>query len=386
MEIQQEALKFPTAESDLLDILQKSILNELIRKVGHEINNQLTGIFGYLSLAQIKSKSPAKLHEYIERIQQCCETSQTLTNNIFLFSEKISQTELCNLVDEANKIYSLLFKTENVFEYEIELATEKLVLPYAGFKTLLFFYMLLIRDATPDSGIIITKVHDAEQPGDDAKALWVSIDIHSEVNQELAGRKIAEFSNPQGFDQSISIRAAHDLVKLWGGKTVLNHTNPDMPIVRLTLPVAQTKPRAFIHEYRRRENPPNSKESPKVLLLEDQDAICKFIHELLQDEGFESVVFNSGYQLDSALTRLDLDTFHLFLLDIFVPGPSGLELAMRIRGKKPDAKLLFYSALTNLDTVEKLFPLGPTTMFMPKPFKKEELIANIHEMLEVESV
>ncbi|MBZ0255011.1 response regulator, partial [bacterium] len=285
-----------------------------------------------------------------------------------------------------NKVFGLLFKTEHVFEYEIESVSDKLVLPYAGFKVLLFYYMLLIRDATPEGGVIKTKVHNSEQPMSDDEALWVSIDIYSETSPETANRMIAAEPISQCFCHSLSIQAAQRLVLLWGGNTVLNYKNQEMPIIRLTLPAAQAKPKAFINDYKRQESKPHSDESPKILLLEDQDAICKFIHELLQDEGFESVVFKSGHQLDSALPRLDLDTFQLFLLDIFVPGSSGLELAMRIREKKPDAKLLFYSALTNLDTVEKLFPLGPTTMFMPKPFKKEELIANIHEMLEVESV
>ncbi|MDP8242444.1 MAG: response regulator [Candidatus Hinthialibacter antarcticus] len=386
MEPQQDVIPFPTSESELLSLIQKSVLEELTRKVGHEINNQLTGIFGYLSLAQVKSKTPAKVQDYIERIHQCCETSQILINNVFLFSDKIGQTKLTTLIEEANAVSQLLFKTDHAFEHEIELKSDDIIFPHAGFKVLLHFFLQLIRNATPEGGTVVTKVHepDPQENGDDAH--WVLIDIHGQTNPEPHPKMIDEKLAECCFCQAVSIKAAKLLVEIWGGKTVLHHDNPEMPIVRLTLPTSPLNSSPFAPAHTPREKRPLSGASPKILLLEDQDAICQFIHEMLQDEGFESVVFKSGHQLDSALPRLDLDSFQLFLLDIFVPGSSGLELAMRIRQRKPDAKLLFYSALTNLDTVEKLFPISSTTIFMPKPFKKEELISNIHEMLEVESV
>ena len=385
MEPQREAIPFPTAETDLLDILQKSVLEALTRKVGHEINNQLTGAFGYLSLAQVKSKA-SKIQEYIERVHQCCETSQALINNVFLFSNQADQTELHTLVEEANRVSQLLFKTEHTFEFEIELKSENIILPYAGFKTLLHFYIQLIRKATPDGGSIITKVLEPAPLANGDETLWISIEIHGQANQEQQRKLFEDEPQTSCFCQSVCIKAAQSLVDLWGGKTVLRHTDPDMPIVRLTLPASALSLTVAAPAYKQREKQLPRDDSPKILLLEDQEAICQFIHEMLQDEGFESVIFKSGHQLDGALPRLDLESFQLFLLDIFVPGSSGLELAMRIRERKPDAKLLFYSALTNLDTVEKLFPLGPTTIFMPKPFKKDELMSNIHEMLEVESV
>ncbi len=363
-----------------------SVLESLSRKVGHEINNQLTGAFGYLSLAQNKLKTPSKISTYLDRIHTCCETSQKLINHMFLFGEKPGQTKLTYLIEEANEVAQQLFKTENRFEHKIHLNSESIVLPYAGFKVLLHFYLQLIQRSTDEGSVIHTRVNDSEESENDDEAVRITLEIYGEASRAAQPSTPTDQPVNPSFCESMCIMAAQKLVELWGGKTELNHENNQKPYVKLTLPAAALNSVISRVEHQRRNSAAANDSAPKILLLEDQEAISSFIREMLQEEGFESVVFKSGHQLDSALTRLDLDSFQLFLLDIFVPGSSGLELAMRIRQRKPDAKLLFYSALTNLDTVEKLFPLGPTTIFMPKPFKKEELISNIHEMLEVESV
>ena len=104
-----------------------------------------------------------------------------------------------------------------------------------------------------------------------------------------------------------------------------------------------------------------------------------FIRTLLERDGHHVQVFANGLEIDDILKTDALTGTDVFLLDICVPGRSGLEVGRLIREKNPDSKIVFYSALSDIETVQESFRLNNRTQFLRKPFKKEELI----EMLEL---
>lgn len=119
------------------------------------------------------------------------------------------------------------------------------------------------------------------------------------------------------------------------------------------------------------ESKPNSK--PTVLVVEDEDSYVDALTIGLDREGFEVLVARDG--------RAGLDLFHerspdFVLLDVMLPGLSGIDVCRSIRGSGSQVPIIMVSARTGeLDVVLGL-ELGADD-YVSKPYRIRELVARI---------
>jgi len=115
---------------------------------------------------------------------------------------------------------------------------------------------------------------------------------------------------------------------------------------------------------------------PRVLVVDDEQAILDFISYNLQKEGYEVVTATDG---DTAVTLAENSPFDLVILDIMLPGIDGYEVCRKIRSRC-DVPLLFLSARdTELDKVVGLEIGGDD--YLAKPFGIRELQARVRALL-----
>ncbi|WP_105614272.1 response regulator transcription factor [Vallitalea okinawensis] len=114
----------------------------------------------------------------------------------------------------------------------------------------------------------------------------------------------------------------------------------------------------------------------RVLIIEDEKQIARFIELELKYEGYDVDIAYDG--------RNGLDKFHhanydLILLDIMLPGVNGMEVCRRIR-KESDIPIIMVSAKDEImDRVQGL-EMGAHD-YLTKPFAIEELLARIRRLL-----
>lgn len=114
----------------------------------------------------------------------------------------------------------------------------------------------------------------------------------------------------------------------------------------------------------------------KILVIDDDQMIANSLKRVLSYEGFAVVAENNG--LDGLAT---LETFKpdLVILDVVMPGISGIEVCKQIKAKVT-APVLFLSARDEIgDRVTGLESGGDD--YLIKPFAFEELIARIRVLL-----
>lgn len=115
---------------------------------------------------------------------------------------------------------------------------------------------------------------------------------------------------------------------------------------------------------------------PRVLVVDDEQAILDFISYNLQKEGYEVVTATDG---DTAVALAGESPFDLIILDIMLPGIDGYEVCRRIRSRC-NVPLLFLSARdTELDKVVGLEIGGDD--YLAKPFGIRELQARVRALL-----
>lgn len=111
----------------------------------------------------------------------------------------------------------------------------------------------------------------------------------------------------------------------------------------------------------------------KILIVEDEQGICRFLSEGLQEEGYETVIANDGATGLEAFLEQKPD---LVLLDWMLPTMDGIEVLKRIRDVDPITPVLFLTAKdTVANTVEGL--RTGANDYIKKPFSFDELLERI---------
>jgi DNA-binding response OmpR family regulator len=115
----------------------------------------------------------------------------------------------------------------------------------------------------------------------------------------------------------------------------------------------------------------------KVLLLEDEPKVVSLIKRGLEGEGFEFTVAMDGY---TALKMAGLNQYDLILLDVMVPGMTGLEVCKNIRNADPDTPILILSALGATEDIIAGFE-NLADDYMVKPFNLAELRVRMQSLV-----
>ncbi|NLM50438.1 MAG: response regulator transcription factor [Clostridiaceae bacterium] len=114
----------------------------------------------------------------------------------------------------------------------------------------------------------------------------------------------------------------------------------------------------------------------KILIIEDEEKLARFIELELVHEGYE--VFKASDGKDG-LSLFKARPFDLVLLDIMLPGISGIEVLRRIR-QESDTPVILLTARDSVHDKVTGLDLGADD-YVTKPFAIEELLARIRAIL-----
>lgn len=114
----------------------------------------------------------------------------------------------------------------------------------------------------------------------------------------------------------------------------------------------------------------------KILIVEDDVKISRFVSLELQHEGYETEVIADGRQaLEAALAH----DYGLIVLDVMLPSLNGIEVLRRLRQTKTTPVIILTARDQVMDKVSGL-DVGAND-YMTKPFAIEELLARIRANL-----
>lgn len=110
----------------------------------------------------------------------------------------------------------------------------------------------------------------------------------------------------------------------------------------------------------------------KILIVDDENDIAELISDILEDEGYDTVIANDG---TSAINLVKEEDFDLILLDVMMPDITGTEVCASIRNIT-SCPIIFVTAKTALTSKLVGFEVGADD-YITKPFINEELVARV---------
>jgi len=116
----------------------------------------------------------------------------------------------------------------------------------------------------------------------------------------------------------------------------------------------------------------------KILIVDDEPNILISLEYLMQREGFEVSVARDGLQAIAAIENNPPD---LVLLDVMMPGKTGLEVCQHVRAQDRlrEVCIVMLTAKGRETDVAKGLALGANA-YVTKPFSTRDLVAQVREL------
>jgi two-component system, OmpR family, response regulator len=114
-----------------------------------------------------------------------------------------------------------------------------------------------------------------------------------------------------------------------------------------------------------------------ILIIEDEEKIARVLELELEFEGYTVTKATDGIE---GLEAYRTGEWDLILLDVMLPGISGIDLLRRIRSSDKDTRIIMLTAKGSIEDKVTGLDLGAND-YITKPFQIEELLARIRAAL-----
>lgn len=115
----------------------------------------------------------------------------------------------------------------------------------------------------------------------------------------------------------------------------------------------------------------------KILVVEDQLPLLRQISRLMEAEGY---VCETSGTFQAARDKIGVHNYDLLIVDVNLPGGSGLELIRYIKKEQPKTAVIVISARDSLANKVEGLDLGADD-YITKPFEMAELLARVKSVL-----
>jgi DNA-binding NtrC family response regulator len=115
-----------------------------------------------------------------------------------------------------------------------------------------------------------------------------------------------------------------------------------------------------------------------ILVVDDEELNCEFLHEMLTNQGFDVTTASNGH---AALTLLRQKFFQIVLSDLKMPEMSGVELLRQVKEIAPSTVGIIFTGYATIETAVEAMKAGAFD-YVTKPFRVDEIEMVLRRALE----
>ncbi len=355
-------------------------LGQLAGGVAHDFNNILTAIQGHAELGKIALDEDGDNGAHLDEILAASSRAADLTAQMLAFSRRqVLQPEPVEVGTVVREMLGMLRRLagESIqLETELEGGLWVMVDP-AQLGQVLINLVANARDAQEGSGSIQLRLR-----GEEGAVILEVEDAGCGVAPEIQGRLFEPFftTKERGRGTGLGLSTVYGIVEQSHGHVEVVSEPGAGALFRVRLP-AVTDSRAEIPSAVAEAAQPAPGGGELVLVVEDQEDLCRLMAELLESQGYRVEAVSDSQQALLTLARGELLPA-LIVTDVIMPKIGGVELAERARSLRPSQRVLFVSGYTDREAIDTLIG-EPGIAFLQKPFTCAQLSAAARQLLDV---
>jgi PAS domain S-box-containing protein len=377
------------AEQALRQAQKMEAVGQLTGGIAHDFNNLLTAVLGNLELLDRRvTEDPAR--RLLENARRAAERGAALTAQLLAFSRK--QHLRPAAVDLTAAIAGMEDLLVRSMGKRVGLATELAADAWPAFVDLhqieLAILNLVInaRDAMEHGGTvtIATSNVPAGSPAlprevrhQDCVLVAVA-DTGVGMSEDVMARAFEPFftTKEPGKGSGLGLSMVYGIAQQSGGTVRIRRRPGAGTTVEVFLPRAPAADIAGAVRPPRQGASATVRAPARVLVVDDEEDVRDVAAAALREYGYEVEVAASG---EAALEALGHgDAYDLLLVDVAMPGVSGVEMVRLARKTRPRLKVVFVTGYADISAFEALAADEP---LVKKPFRLDELERAVREAL-----
>jgi PAS domain S-box-containing protein len=376
-------------EGELRQSQKLEALGQLAAGVAHDFNNLLTAIHGFGEIL-VARLGDDLLRRDADEVVAAAERGAALTRQLLAFGRRNDTTPAA--LDLSELVLGLESLLRRTLGEQIDLALElggRLPAALADrgqLEQVLLNLALNARDAMPGGGRLRIATdcvgcdHHALPPHELEAERFVRLvvsDTGIGMSPEVQAKAFEPFftTKDRGRGTGLGLATVWSIVSRSGGALWLDSTEGSGTTVTVLLPAVEA-----VLAGAASEEEPGAVDGgiETVLVVEDEEAVRRLTCRILSDHGYRVLSASDGPE------ALDVAALHpgpvdLLLTDVVLPSMNGVDLAARMAAVRPGIRSLAISGYVAREVLEEGLPEGLT--MLPKPFKRDALLARVREAL-----
>ena len=377
-------------EHELRQAQKMESLGTLAGGIAHDFNNLLAIINGYSEFCQQGPQEPAVLQKSLREIHRAAQRASGLVRQILTFSRKtevrFSPVDMNQLARDLVSLIGETFPRTVTIQLDLQDRLPPLLADQNQLQQIVLNLCVNARDAMPSGGSITLSTRTHAGPslrrlgGDPARnyACLAVADTGTGMSPEVRQRIFEPFFTTKHGNQGtgLGLAVVYGIVVAHHGFIDVDSTLGSGSTFRVYLPLAETAAAV--------PTAPGSSEFPggteSILIVDDEESLRSLLSTALTHKGYRTTTAASGLEAIELISDL-ARPFDAVLLDLNMPGASGVEVMKIIRICRPTLRVIVISGHLTTVARAEFEQLGQRS-FVQKPYKLDELGRHLRSLLE----
>ena len=379
-------------EKQLLHSQKMKSLGVMAGGIAHDFNNLFTVILGQINLLENKISNRNDVKPNIAGILAATERATKLSNQMLAFSGKGTFVLKAYSSDSLSKKLTEQLKKVLPTTIELEWISDEddcdIEIDFVQLKTALFCIVENSVEAMKNGGkITITSKleetknkenYEFEHFYELKNGLYYVIEINDTgdgISPDIQEKIFEPFFTTKFQGRGLGLSESLGILKSHKGTLKFEHSEKGTSF-KMFLPVHKTK---------KRKNEPkvsNSSSKNSILIIDDEKAVLDVSKEILEYAGYNVITALNGEHGISTYIGMQ-EKIKAILIDMTMPGISGVETMEKIRKINKNAYVILTSGYSKDDALSDVDTISPSD-FLQKPFSPKSLIDTFQSLSQIQ--
>lgn len=377
----------------LLHSQKMEAIGRLAGGVAHDFNNLLTAITGYTELLIDSIPFEAPMQGDLKEIKKAADRAASLTRQLLAFSRR--QPLQTTIVDLNELVVNMQKLLKRLLGEDIELITmlEPTLLPVkvdlGQIEQVLMNLAVNARDAMPEGGMLTIKTENISLDGTTAESIkyarsgkFIRLSI-ADTGMGIEKGMLEKIFDPffstkePGEGTGLGLSVVYGIIQQHEGWIHVTSEPNQGALFEIFIPAFTKDVQQELQEQNILSELRGNGE--RILVIEDEEMICKFATRVLHQNGYE-VFTAASFREGQEVFKKENGNFDLIFSDVVLPDGSGLHLVEQLLLEKPNLKVLLSSGYTDQKSQWRQIR-GRGFRFLQKPYVFTTLLEIIKEIL-----